>query len=39
MVVFGFLAGITKLELVPGIIILPQRQTVLATVAEALELR
>jgi probable F420-dependent oxidoreductase len=28
-VLFGFLAGITKLELVTGIIILPQRQTVL----------
>jgi probable F420-dependent oxidoreductase len=28
-VVFGFLAGITSLELVTGIIILPQRQTVL----------
>jgi probable F420-dependent oxidoreductase len=29
-VLFGFLAGITALELVTGIIILPQRQTVLA---------
>lgn len=29
MVMFGFLAGITRLELVPGIIILPQRQTAL----------
>jgi probable F420-dependent oxidoreductase len=29
MVLFGFLAGITSLELVTGIIILPQRQTVL----------
>jgi len=29
-VVFGFLAAITSLELVTGIIILPQRQTVLA---------
>src|SRR6202022_175021 len=28
-VLFGFLAAITSLELVPGIIILPQRQTVL----------
>src|SRR6202453_3952904 len=28
-VLFGFLAGITSLELVTGIIILPQRQTVL----------
>jgi probable F420-dependent oxidoreductase len=30
MVLFGFLAGITTLELVNGIVILPQRQTVLA---------
>jgi probable F420-dependent oxidoreductase len=30
MVLFGYLAGITSLELVTGIIILPQRQTVLA---------
>jgi probable F420-dependent oxidoreductase len=30
MVMFGFLAGLTGLELVTGIIILPQRQTVLA---------
>jgi probable F420-dependent oxidoreductase len=29
MVLFGFLAGITPLELVNGILILPQRQTVL----------
>ena len=29
LVVFGFLAGLTSLELVTGIIILPQRQTVL----------
>jgi probable F420-dependent oxidoreductase len=29
MVLFGFLAGITTLELVNGILILPQRQTVL----------
>jgi len=29
MVMFGFLAGITSLEMVTGIIILPQRQTVL----------
>ncbi|MEO8898712.1 MAG: LLM class F420-dependent oxidoreductase [Candidatus Dormibacter sp.] len=29
MVLFGFIAGITSLELVTGIIILPQRQTVL----------
>jgi probable F420-dependent oxidoreductase len=29
MVLFGFLAGITSLELVTGIIILPQRQTAL----------
>ena len=29
-VLFGFLAGVTSLELVTGIIILPQRQTVLA---------
>jgi probable F420-dependent oxidoreductase len=29
MVLFGFLAGITSMELVTGIIILPQRQTVL----------
>jgi probable F420-dependent oxidoreductase len=29
MVMFGFLAGITSLELVTGIVILPQRQTVL----------
>lgn len=29
MVLFGFLAGLTALELVTGIIILPQRQTVL----------
>jgi probable F420-dependent oxidoreductase len=29
LVLFGFLAGITSLELVTGIIILPQRQTVL----------
>ncbi len=29
MVLFGFLAGITELELVSGIIIAPQRQTVL----------
>jgi probable F420-dependent oxidoreductase len=29
MVLFGYLAGITTLELVTGIIILPQRQTVL----------
>jgi probable F420-dependent oxidoreductase len=28
-VMFGYLAGVTKLELVTGIIILPQRQTVL----------
>jgi probable F420-dependent oxidoreductase len=30
MVLFGFLAAVTSLELVTGIIILPQRQTVLA---------
>jgi probable F420-dependent oxidoreductase len=30
MVMFGYLAGLTSLELVTGIIILPQRQTVLA---------
>jgi probable F420-dependent oxidoreductase len=30
MVLFGYLAGATKLELVTGIIVLPQRQTVLA---------
>ena len=30
MVMFGYLAAITQLELVTGIIILPQRQTVLA---------
>ncbi|MDP9343581.1 MAG: LLM class F420-dependent oxidoreductase [Actinomycetota bacterium] len=30
MVLFGYLAGITSLELVTGIIILPQRQTALA---------
>lgn len=30
MVMFGFLAAVTSLELVTGIIILPQRQTVLA---------
>ncbi|MCU1688282.1 MAG: luciferase-like monooxygenase [Jatrophihabitantaceae bacterium] len=30
MVLFGFLAGITDLELVSGVFILPQRQTVLA---------
>jgi probable F420-dependent oxidoreductase len=30
LVLFGYLAGITSLELVTGIIILPQRQTVLA---------
>jgi probable F420-dependent oxidoreductase len=30
MVLFGFLAGITSLELVSGVFILPQRQTVLA---------
>ncbi len=30
MVLFGYLAGVTSLELVTGIIILPQRQTVLA---------
>jgi probable F420-dependent oxidoreductase len=30
MVLFGYLAGVTKLELVTGIIVLPQRQTVLA---------
>lgn len=30
MVMFGFLAGITDLELVSGVFILPQRQTVLA---------
>ena len=30
MVLYGYLAGITSLELVTGIIILPQRQTVLA---------
>ena len=30
MVLFGYLAGLTSLELVTGIIILPQRQTVLA---------
>lgn len=30
MVMFGFLAGITDLELVAGVFILPQRQTVLA---------
>jgi probable F420-dependent oxidoreductase len=30
MVLFGFLAGLTSLELVTGIVILPQRQTVLA---------
>ena len=29
LVAFGFLAGITKLELVTGVVILPQRQTVL----------
>jgi probable F420-dependent oxidoreductase len=29
-VLFGFLAGITSLELVTGIVILPQRQTALA---------
>ncbi len=29
LVLFGFLAGITKLELVPAIIIMPQRQTAL----------
>ena len=29
MVMFGFLAGITKLELAPAIIIMPQRQTAL----------
>ena len=29
LVLFGFLAGITKLELVTGVIILPQRQTAL----------
>src|SRR5678816_1170403 len=29
-VLFGFLAGITAMELVTGVIILPQRQTVLA---------
>ena len=29
LVLFGFLAGITKLELVSGVIILPQRQTAL----------
>ena len=29
LVLFGYLAGITSLELVTGIIILPQRQTVL----------
>src|SRR3954454_14786678 len=29
LVTFGFLAGITKLELVTGVVILPQRQTVL----------
>src|SRR4030088_3134725 len=29
LVLFGYLAAITSLELVPGIIILPQRQTVL----------
>src|SRR5262249_60148520 len=29
MVLFGFLAGLTTLELVNGILILPQRQTVL----------
>ena len=29
LVLFGFLAGITSLELVTGVIILPQRQTVL----------
>jgi probable F420-dependent oxidoreductase len=29
MVLFGYLAGVTSLELVTGIIILPQRQTVL----------
>ena len=30
LVLFGYLAGVTSLELVTGIIILPQRQTVLA---------
>src|SRR5690242_10841391 len=30
LVMFGFLAAITSLELVTGIIILPQRQTALA---------
>ncbi len=30
LVMFGYLAGITDLELVTGIVILPQRQTVLA---------
>ena len=30
LVLFGFLAGISSLELVTGIVILPQRQTVLA---------
>src|SRR5690349_10915754 len=30
LVVFGYLAAVTSLELVTGIIILPQRQTVLA---------
>jgi probable F420-dependent oxidoreductase len=30
MVLFGFLAAVTSLELVTGIVILPQRQTVLA---------
>jgi probable F420-dependent oxidoreductase len=30
LVLFGYLAGVTNLELVTGIIILPQRQTVLA---------
>ena len=30
MVLFGYLAGLTSLEMVTGIIILPQRQTVLA---------
>ncbi len=30
LVMFGYLAGITDLELVSGIVILPQRQTVLA---------
>jgi hypothetical protein len=30
MVLYGYLAAVTSLELVTGVIILPQRQTVLA---------